>query len=250
MTRALVRAPIAHLASGARSLEGSTGHYLGRVLRLRAGSAFVAFNPATGDEADAVVVRTDGDSMAVHIGALRAGSALPARGLTWVQGLAKADKCDAIVRDSTELGATRIVVTITSRSVVRLDDIRATARQTRWTRIAREAARQCGRSEAPVVDPPVAWADALALADERGAARFCLWEHATEPLAPGLFDALAQGAPLAFACGPEGGLEDAEVDLARSRGWRVVSLGPLALRTETVAAAVLGAVRVWTGLQP
>jgi 16S rRNA (uracil1498-N3)-methyltransferase len=226
------------------------GHYLGRVLRLRAGSAFVAFDPATGDEADAVIVRTDGDSMAVRFGPLRAGRALSARGLTWVQGLAKADKCDAIVRDSTELGATRIVVTITSRSVVRLDDARAAARQTCWARIAREAARQCGRSEAPVVDPPVEWGDALARADESGGARFCLWEHATEPLAPGLFEALAEGAALAFACGPEGGLEDAEVDLARSRGWRVVSLGPLALRTETVAAAVLGAVRVWAGLQP
>jgi 16S rRNA (uracil1498-N3)-methyltransferase len=250
VTRALVRAPIAQLASGERSLGGSIGHYLGRVLRLRAGSAFVAFDPATGDEADAVVVRADRDSMAVHVGALRAGRALPARALTWVQGLPKADKCDAIVRDSTELGATRIVVTIASRSIVRMDDARAAARQTRWARIAREAARQCGRSEAPVVDPLLAWGDALARADESGGARFCLWEHATEPLAPGLFEALAQGAPLAFACGPEGGLEDAEVDLARARGWRVVSIGPLALRTETVAAAVLGAVRVWAGLQP
>jgi 16S rRNA (uracil1498-N3)-methyltransferase len=250
VTRAIVRAPIAQLASGERSLGGSIGHYLGRVLRLRAGSTFVAFDPATGDEADAVIVRTDGDSLAVRFGPLRAARALSARGLTWVQGLAKANKCDAIVRDSTELGATRIVVTITSRSVVRLDDARAAARQTRWARIAREATRQCGRSEAPVVDPPVEWGEALARADESGGARFCLWEHATEPLAPGLLEALAEGAPLAFACGPEGGLEDAEVDLARSRGWRVVSLGPLALRTETVAAAVLGAVSVWAGLQP
>jgi hypothetical protein len=31
---------------------------------------------------------------------------------------------------------------------------------------------------------------------------------------------------------------------ARARGWTVSSIGPLALRTETVAAAVLGAVRV------
>ena len=65
---------------------------------------------------------------------------------------------------------------------------------------------------------------------------------------PALFVALAGGAPLAFACGPEGGLEDGEIDAARALGWTVCSLGPLALRTETVAAAVLGAVRVWSGL--
>ena len=102
-------------------------------------------------------------------------------------------------------------------------------------------------SEAPRVDCPRAWTDALASVED-GAARFCLWEHATQPLAPVLFDALARGVPLAFACGPEGGIADDEVEVATARGWRTASLGPLVLRTETVAAAVLGAVRVWSGL--
>ena len=117
--------------------------------------------------------------------------------------------------------------------------------------IASEAARQCGRSDAPLVDAPRPWTDALAQADDAGGddgVRFCLWEQATDPLAPPLFEALSRGVPLAFACGPEGGLEGPEVDLARSRGWLVVSLGAFALRTETVAAAVLGAVQVWSGL--
>jgi 16S rRNA (uracil1498-N3)-methyltransferase len=244
----VTRAPVPGLSAGERTLEGPVAHYLARVLRLRAGSEFVAFDPATGSEADATVERIEGDAIAVRFGATRAGRAPPDRALTWIQGFAKADKCDAIVRDATELGATRIVVATTRRSVVRLDDARASARVTRWTRIAEEAARQCGRSEAPVVERPAAWADALARAQE-DAARFCLWERATEPLAPALFDALARGASLAFACGPEGGIEDDEVELATARGWKATSLGPLLLRTETVAAAVLGAVRVWSGLR-
>ena len=56
------------------------------------------------------------------------------------------------------------------------------------------------------------------------------------------------GEDLAFACGPEGGIEDDEAELATARGWKAASLGPLVLRTETVAAAVLGAVRIWSGL--
>jgi 16S rRNA (uracil1498-N3)-methyltransferase len=264
VTRPHIRAPIPHLAPGDRSIAGATAHYLARVLRLRANDAFVAFDPAEGDEADAVVIHTDGESMDVRFGPLRSGRVLPARGILWIQGFAKADKCDTIVRDATELGATRIVIARTSRSIVRLDDARAAARQTRWTRIAQEAARQCGRSDAPAVDPLKPWNDAIASvgtdsganvgaavdagADVDASALFCLWEHATEPLGPALFEALAQGRPLAFACGPEGGLEDAEVDFARARGWHAVSLGPLVLRTETVAGAVLGAVRVWSGL--
>lgn len=245
--RGVTRAPVPDLAAGERRLEGSVAHYLVRVLRLRAGSEFVAFDPAAGTEADASVVHAEGDSIAVRFGATRAGRAPPLRRLTWVQGFAKADKCDAIVRDATELGATRIIVATTRRSVVRLDDARASARLTRWRRIAQEAARQCGRSEAPLVECPVPWADALAGVED-GAVRFCLWERATQPLAPALFEALARGAPLAFACGPEGGIADDEVELAVARGWKAASLGPLVLRTETVAAAVLGAVRIGSEL--
>lgn len=157
------------------------------------------------------------------------------------------DKCDAVVRDATELGATRIVVVQTERSVVRLDAARASDRRARWTRIAQEAARQCGRSDAPAIEPVAAWTEALARVEPAAAARFCLWERAVAPLGPALVDALARGGPLAFACGPEGGLEAGEVERAAAAGWTIASLGRLTLRTETVAAAVLGAVVVLAG---
>lgn len=248
---AVTRAPVPALGAGERTLEGAVAHYLVRVLRLRAGSTFVAFDPATGSEADALVTHAEGDAghatITVRFEATRAGRVPASRALTWIQGFAKGDKCDAVVRDATELGATRIVIATTRRSVVRLDGDRAAARVTRWTRIAEEAARQCGRSEAPLVEPLVAWPDALARVDD-ASVRFCLSVGAKLPLAPPLFEALARGADVAFACGAEGGLEDAEVEWAIARGWTAASLGPLALRTETVAAAVLGAVRVWSGL--
>ncbi len=238
-----VRAPLPDLAPGERRLEGAVAHYLARVLRLRAGDAFVAFDPASGSEADAVTVWAEQDAVTVKVGALRAGQAPSAVPITFIQGLAKGDKCDAVVRDATELGATRILVATTKRSVVKLDAARGAERQARWARIAQEAARQCGRSDAPRIDAPTSWDHALAEVAP-AAARFVLWERATEPLGPPLLAALSARSELAFACGPEGGLEDAEVERARAAGWIVASLGPLALRTETVAAAVLGAVRV------
>jgi 16S rRNA (uracil1498-N3)-methyltransferase len=243
-----VRAPIPELAAGERRLEGAIAHYLARVLRLRAGDAFVAFDPATGRESDAVTVGDDAAGITVRFGPPRDGTRRPERELILVQGMAKGDKCDGVVRDATELGATRVVVATTRRTVVKLDGSRGAERQARWARIAREAARQCGRSEAPLIDAPCPWEQALGLVPQ-SAARFCLWEQATEPLAPVLLHALAQRAPLAFACGPEGGLEEAEVRRARDLGWIVVSIGPFVLRTETVAAAVLGAVRIWSALE-
>ena len=40
------------------------------------------------------------------------------------------------------------------------------------------------------------------------------------------------------AVGPEGGFTDDEVGVARSAGWRLVSLGPRVLRVETAALAL------------
>jgi 16S rRNA (uracil1498-N3)-methyltransferase len=243
----MVRAPISDLARGERRIEGAVAHYLSRVLRLRAGDSFVAFDPVTAREADAVMVWAEHDAVSVRFGPLREGATRASRDVYFIQGLAKADKCDAVVRDATELGATRIRVAATMRSVVKLDRARAVDRQSRWARVAQQAARQCGRSDVPRVDPPCSWQEALADVPE-GTARFCLWEEATEPLAARLLEALSQGTAIAFACGPEGGLEVREVEWAAARGWRPTSLGRFRLRTETVAAAVLGAVRVWEGL--
>jgi 16S rRNA (uracil1498-N3)-methyltransferase len=150
---------------------------------------------------------------------------------------------DAIVRDATELGATRVVPATTAFAVVKLDGARALSRKGRWEKIAVEAARQCGRADPPMIDAPCSWQEALVI----GAAaelRFCLYERASDPLGPRLLQGLERGKTLAFAAGPEGGFDANEVQVASAAGFIVVSLGEIILRTETVVSAVLGAVRV------
>jgi 16S rRNA (uracil1498-N3)-methyltransferase len=234
-----VRAPIPGLRAGEQTLSDTVAHYLVNVLRLRAGDAFVAFDPTGGREADATVVSTERGVVA-RIGETREGGAPVTREIILVQGLAKGDKVDAVVRDATELAATRIIVAESARSVVKIDPARARAKHDRWERIANEAARQCGRNVAPIVDMPCAWDEALARVP-REATRFCLWERATEPLGSMLLRALAAPGAIAFAVGPEGGLTDEEAHAAKASGWTLASLGRLTLRTETVAASVLGA---------
>lgn len=237
-----VRAPIADLAEGERALDPSSGHYVARVLRLGPGDGFVAFDPARGVEAECVVVGVARDVL-VKVGPLRPRQAVGID-VTWLQGMAKGDKLDAIVRDATELGVTAFVAVATERAVVKLTGERGDARRARWERIAREAARQSGRAESPRVEGPISWSEALARV-EPASARFVLWEEASSPLAPALAPAFADERPLAFAVGPEGGLSAAEVREAEAAGWTLASLGPHILRTETVAAAVLGAVRIF-----
>ncbi|WP_394846641.1 16S rRNA (uracil(1498)-N(3))-methyltransferase [Pendulispora brunnea] len=237
-----LRAPITDLREGTCTVREDTAHYLTRVLRLAVGATFVAFDPATAREADAAIASIEG-GVTLHVSTLRPARVVAPRPLTFVQGLAKGDKCDAVVRDATELGATCVIVAECARSVVQLQGARRTSRLERWTRIAHEAARQCGRADPPRIEL-LPWAEAVSTIDE-AARRFCLHVHEALPLGPLLLEAVqTEGAPIAFAAGPEGGLTAEEVALAVGRGWQCVSLGSLVLRTETAAAAVLGAVRV------
>lgn len=240
-----IRAPVKDLADGERVLPAEESRYLARVLRLGAGDRFVAFDPDARTEADCVVVDPSPGGVRVKIEGTRPAQVTAKTRLALVYALAKGDKIDAVVRDATELGATDVILAQTARSVVKLDNAadRAAAKLDRWRRIAEQAARQCGRADPPAIDGVYDWPSAL----DRAAgcdARFCLDPRAEHGLGAALGPAVARGASIAFAIGPEGGLSEEEVDVAAGKGFLPASLGPFVLRTETVAAAVLGAVRV------
>jgi 16S rRNA (uracil1498-N3)-methyltransferase len=236
---ARLRVPCPLLASGDVPLSAEAATYITRVHRLAVGDTFLAFDPERGTEADAELIEIGKRGAVARIAAIRAASALPARAVTLIQGSCKGDKMDAIVRDATELGATRIIPAITARSVARPD----AARADRWRRIAVEAARQCGRGDAPTLDAPALLPAALALVD--GAAlRLCLDPTASASLGSRL-EMVAAATNVAILVGPEGGLDAGELDAAALAGFERVRLGGFVLRTETVCAAVLGALVVW-----
>jgi 16S rRNA (uracil1498-N3)-methyltransferase len=230
----VIRAPIRGLGT---TLDAETSRYLTRVRRLGPGDRFVAFDPDAKTEADAVLV----DDRTIALTNERPASVVAERELVLVYCLAKGDKVDDVVRDATELGASRVIVARAERSVVKADADRAEAKRARWMRIAEQAARQCERGDTPTIEGVLDWEAAL----ERAAgcdARFVLDPHASEPLGSLLHTSVTNGASVAFAIGPEGGLAPREIAFAQGRGWVATSLGKLVLRTETVAAAVLGAV--------
>jgi len=226
-----LRVPMADLVPGERALDAEQARYVGRVHRLKPGDTFVAFDPSRAIECDAELL----DARRVRLGPARPARAAT-RAITWIHGCPKGDKADAIVRDATELGATRMIYVQTTRSVTRPP----AARVVRWSKIAREAARQCGRGDAPDVSLAKDWESALDAAGD--GTRIVL-----DPTGGALRDALAGArGPLVFAAGPEGGLTPGELAAAAARGFAACSLGAFVMRTETVPAAVLGAVALVT----
>lgn len=213
--------------------------HLARVLRLIPGDVVLAADGA-GREFTVRVEALGEEAIGTVLGtAIRAVESPLA--VTLLQGVPKGDKMETIVRACTELGVARVTPVLAERTIVRLEPSRWRERARRWQRVAREAAKQCGRAVVPDVDVPGTLTDALAAT--HGDLGLCLWEGATTPVADAL-DALATPPrTLTVLVGPEGGLARSEVDAARARGFAVVGVGPRTLRTETAAPALLAIVQ-------
>lgn len=72
-----------------------------------------------------------------------------------VQGLAKGEKMDSVIRHATELGVTAFMPLTCERSIVKLDAKKTRTRLDRWCSIAKSAAMQSGQPRIPeVLEPP------------------------------------------------------------------------------------------------
>lgn len=247
-----IRVPVRELRVGDVELDTDGARYVSRVLRLRAGSRFVAFDPEARLEGDGEVISEARDRVRVRLGPTRPARLVPTREVSLVQCVGKGDKLDAVVRDATELGATAILAAIGERSVA----TRSTdAGLVRLRRIAVEAARQCGRGDVPRVEGPRPLASVLEGLQVELA---IVLDPGGDERAGDLLQAGSRDGSVALVIGPEGGLTEAELGAAAAHGFHRASLGPLVLRTETVAAAALGALLILgqarglleTGLSP
>src|SRR5213076_2247050 len=147
--------------------------HLARVLRLKAGDTVIAADGAGRD----FTVRLEDVGETVTgtvLGVARTDAESPLRA-TLIQSVPKGDKMEAIVRAATELGVARIVPVTTERTVVTLEPSRWRERARRWQRVAKEAAKQCGRARIPAVDAPRPLVDVLAL-DEPAELKLYVWE--------------------------------------------------------------------------
>ncbi len=157
----------------------------------------------------------------------------------------KADKLEHVIQKATELGAFEIVAFPSARCISKPDDKSLKKKLERWQKIAASAAEQSGRGAIPEVIALPSYAAAL----ERAAKAdkplmFYENEHATT-----LRMALESGEfkTVSLLTGPEGGLEEKEVEQARAAGLQVCTLGSRILRCETAPLCALSAVMYAAG---
>jgi len=156
------------------------------------------------------------------------------------QGLPKADKMELIIQKSIELGANAIIPVEMKRCVVKLDSKSESKKIERWHKIAESAAKQSGRNTVPEIRGLIKVNDIAQLKDLYDSIIVC-YENEKENYIKNELLKLKnkKEIKIAIVIGPEGGLEESDVEYLKQNGASIVTLGKRILRTETVALNLL-----------
>ena len=159
------------------------------------------------------------------------------------QGYPKGDKMEEIIKHGTELGASYIYPTFMKRSIVKLDEKKIDSKLLRFQKIAKEAAEQSFRNVIPEI-PSIPYLktidfskyDVKILCYEESAKNGELKEFKN------IVSNLKKGQNIACVIGPEGGIDDSELEYLKNKGFTPCALGPRILRTETAVFYILSAI--------
>lgn len=215
-----------------------------KVLRLKAGEQVLVCDGA-GMECLCAVAGIAGGSVNLTVLQRREASSEAAVRVSIYMGFPKSDKLEHVIQKATELGAAEIIAFPAARSVSRPDEKSLTKKLERWQKIAASAAEQSGRGRIPDVLVLNSYASALNRAMQADKALlFYENERATT-----LRMALESGSfrSVSLMTGPEGGLEEKEVQQALYAGMQVCTLGRRILRCETAPLCALSAVMYAAG---
>ena len=215
-----------------------------KVLRLKAGEQVLVCG-GNGQECLCEVADVASGAVYLDVKERRASETEAKVRVSVYMAFPKADKLEHVIQKATELGAYEIVAFPSARCVSKPDEKSLRKKLERWQKIAASAAEQSGRGRIPEVLVLPAYTEALKRA--AGADKALLFyenEQATT-----LKMALSSGSyrTVSLMTGPEGGLEEREVEQARNAGLHVCTLGKLILRCETAPLCALSSVMYEAG---
>ncbi len=214
-----------------------------KVLRLKTGEEVLVCDGQGGECVCTVSDVSDGQ-ISLVVKKRRPSEAEAAVQVSVYMAFPKGDKLEHVIQKATELGAFEIVAFPSSRCVSRPDEKSLKKKLERWQKIAASAAEQSGRGRIPQVLTLPSYQAALERAAKCDKALLFYENEQSTTLK------MALNGPyrtVSLLTGPEGGLEEREVEQALSAGLQVCTLGKRILRCETAPLCALSAVMYDSG---
>jgi len=205
-----------------------------RALRLNVGDNAIVFNGDGYDYACTLTTVKKNTVTATVTGANAINNESPLN-ITLLQGISSGDRMDFTIQKAVELGVKNIQPINSQRSVVKLTQERAEKRIEHWQNVAISACEQSGRAFVPKVLPPLSLENWLSQNPYDNTLRILLNPVGAKHLA----EIQKPESVIELLIGAEGGLSQAEIDLASSHNFQSIVLGPRILRTETAALTAI-----------
>ena len=223
------------IQDGIATISGNDAYHIGRSLRMAVGDE-IYVSDGEGKEYLAKLTKIRDDECSAEI-ISESASSEPEMSITLYMAYPKGDKLETVIQKAVELGATRIVPFESSRCIKRPKADKVAKQGERLSKIAEEAAKQCGRCIVPEVSLPLSYTAMLKDAKSAELKLIC-YEKESDLSIKALLTEKKPGS-IAIIVGCEGGFSPEEVAEAVDAGCHSVTLGKRILRCETAPSAVL-----------
>lgn len=219
-------------------LRDQLAHRILHVLRLKPGDSVWLFD-GSGQEFKAKIITCARHQVQLQLEC--ASNMMPCSPLFThlVQAISRHDRMDYSLQKATELGVNRITPVVSDYSNFNAKQ----KRHEHWQGVIIAAAEQCGRTELPLLDEALPLKEFIVRKREGNHTHVIL--HPTSQ--QNLRDLTCPDLAITIITGAEGGFSPDEMSAALNTGIIPIQLGPRVLRTETVAAVVLGCVQFLWG---
>ena len=222
------------------TLVGDDAYHIARSLRMAVGDT-VTVSDGTGRTYECTLTKIRDDVCECRIISSEASGAESPVRVTLYMAYPKGDKLEVVIQKAVELGAVRIVPFESERCIKRPKAEKLDRQMARLTKIAEEAAKQCGRDILPEVSRPLTFSEMLKSAAQGGLALFC-YEGEGERTLKSALEERVDIKEISVIVGCEGGFSEEEAEAARQAGCISVTLGKRILRCETAPSYVLSAI--------
>ena len=156
------------------------------------------------------------------------------------QGIPKSDKMELIIQKGTELGVNSFIPVSFKRCVVKISETDINKKIIRWQKIAEVAAKQSGRDMIPLIKKIENVKNICKLFENYDIVLVAYENEKKNSLKNVLksLNSKDKEMKIAVIIGPEGGIDESEIEDFEKNGAEIVTLGKRILRTETVCLAV------------
>ena len=140
-----------------------------------------------------------------------------------------------IIQKCTEIGASEFVPVIMNRCIVKIDNKNENKKIDRWQKIAESAAKQSGRSAIPKVENVINFQKLCQLVEKYDIVLVAYEKEIENTLKNEISKLNKNNLKIGLVIGPEGGIEEEEVNKLKQTGAKIITLGKRILRTETAS---------------